>query len=996
MTSYDHRIKILEESEINELYGVPVFTDAQREHFFTLDDSEKPLVSKNNDATTNVYRILLLGYFKYKPVILNPSLAEIKDDLIYIRNKYKYPFKLSTGELSQTQKSRIYNSIIKFSGFVTFNDEEHRLTDFVSNVVKQIIEPKAIFDSCIHYLAERRIPIPGYSTLQKIIANGIRAEESEVENKLSKNLSDEDITELQSMVSSEENQPLITRIKKLPKSFKKKEMYAELEVLEKLQPLFPKIKIAVESLDLSKRNIEHFAGQVTFYSLYRLKAFSKEKYLLYLSCFLYQRYFQIIDIIVQAFVFHVRKLADEALVYAKEKHHAELKNIDETIDKASALLGFYVDEKISGDIAFDKVRKKAFKILTREEILKVKNFLARIKSDLKKHQWEYYEQNHSRIKGILRKLFICLDFNSMEEKTQAWLRQIHITRQELIDHDEMHTFDARLIKRELKPHLNYTADDEHEGVNMKRAEMLLYMRARDRIEDQQFFIDESQSYKWYKNDYVPAEDVEHLISICSYPNLKRPIDELLAEKAALLEKKRKDVGARIAAGDNNAVVFVDNNGKRKWIIKQGPKSAKKDKSENFYRTLRQGHIGNIIAHVERATQFSKALAHRRLRKTAPDLNKAIACIVANGTRYGTHQMADLCGLNYDHLREFEKNYLRVETIHRANDIVSDAIARLEIFKHYNIQPDVLHGSFDGQRLKSKFNTISTHFSSKYFGRGQGLSAVTLSLNFVPVNADIMKLNGHESHYLFDVLHNNTSEIQPDVVSTDTHGSNQFNFSILDFFGYTYAPRYARPGRLLTKHFSLVDDEIILVKPINYKLIADNWSFIQQIMMSLDSREVSQANIVRKMSRYESKNSPFKALAEYDRLIRSIYLLDFIDDSTFRGYIQRALNRGESYHMLQRRIEQVNGGQFRGESDDEIFLWYECSRLIANCVIYFNSCILSFLLLKYERENELVKLEELKRSSPVAWTHINFNGSYSFSFDGMNLDMTQLLNEVLPG
>jgi TnpA family transposase len=187
-----------------------------------------------------------------------------------------------------------------------------------------------------------------------------------------------------------------------------------------------------------------------------------------------------------------------------------------------------------------------------------------------------------------------------------------------------------------------------------------------------------------------------------------------------------------------------------------------------------------------------------------------------------------------------------------------------------------------------------------------------------------------------------------------------------------------------------------LKPINYKLIEENWDFIQQIMMSLDSREASQANIVRKMSRFKAKSNPFKALAEYDRLIKCIYLLDFIDDSTFRGYVQRALNRGESYHMLQRRIEQVNGSKFRGHSDDEISLWYECSRLIANCVIYFNSRILSFLLQRYQRENQVQKLEELKRCSPVAWTHINFNGSYRFSFDGERLDINQLLQEILAG
>ena len=69
--------------------------------------------------------------------------------------------------------------------------------------------------------------------------------------------------------------------------------------------------------------------------------------------------------------------------------------------------------------------------------------------------------------------------------------------------------------------------------------------------------------------------------------------------------------------------------------------------------------------------------------------------------------------------------------------------------------------------------------------------MTLNVHHVPVNAGVIGLNEHESHYVFDMLHNNTSDLQPDVLSTDTHGVNRFNFALLDLAGWTFAPRYAR-------------------------------------------------------------------------------------------------------------------------------------------------------------------------------------------------------------
>jgi len=48
---------------------------------------------------------------------------------------------------------------------------------------------------------------------------------------------------------------------------------------------------------------------------------------------------------------------------------------------------------------------------------------------------------------------------------------------------------------------------------------------------------------------------------------------------------------------------------------------------------------------------------------------------------------------------------------------------------------------------------------------------------------------HENHVVFDILFNNNTDIQPEIHSTDTHGTNEVNFALLHVFGYQFAPRY---------------------------------------------------------------------------------------------------------------------------------------------------------------------------------------------------------------
>ena len=263
------------------------------------------------------------------------------------------------------------------------------------------------------------------------------------------------------------------------------------------------------------------------------------------------------------------------------------------------------------------------------------------------------------------------------------------------------------------------------------------------------------------------------------------------------------------------------------------------------------------------------------------------------------------------------------------------------------------------------------------------------------NAEIIGANEHESHYVFDILYNNTTDIQPDVHSTDTHGTNAVNFAILRVFGYQFAPRYrdlydtVRTSLYGFKHPSQYDDDMLLkpVRKLAPNLIIDEWENIQRIMVSLALKTTTQHIIVGKLSAYARQNKTRRALWEYDNIIRSLYLLDYIDSPPLRRNVQRAMNRSESYHQLRRAVSYANYGKLRFKTEYEQQLWEECSRLVTNCIIYYNATILSSLLSHKERTGDSQGAALLKQVSPVAWQHINLHGRYEFrkSPEAINID-----------
>jgi TnpA family transposase len=128
------------------------------------------------------------------------------------------------------------------------------------------------------------------------------------------------------------------------------------------------------------------------------------------------------------------------------------------------------------------------------------------------------------------------------------------------------------------------------------------------------------------------------------------------------------------------------------------------------------------------------------------------------------------------------------------------------------------------------------------------------------------------------------------------------------------------------------------------------------------------------------------LWEYDNIIKSLYLLDYIDSPPLRRNVQRALNRGESYHQLRRAVAYANFGKLRFQTEYEQQIWEECSRLITNCIIYYNASILSNLLT--HNGNGL----QIKNISPVAWQHINFYGRYEFNKRSEPINMKKIIQE----
>src|SRR5680860_840127 len=102
----------------------------------------------------------------------------------------------------------------------------------------------------------------------------------------------------------------------------------------------------------------------------------------------------------------------------------------------------------------------------------------------------------------------------------------------------------------------------------------------------------------------------------------------------------------------------------------------------------------------------------------------------------------------------------------------------------------------------------------------------------------------------------------------------------------------------------------------------------------------------------------------------------------------------TYHQLQGIIRKTYHGVFKGKKIVDNRVSAHAVRLIANCIIAYNSMILNKIYQKMVADGvEKQIIDQFARISPIAWGYILFAGRYSFKKSNGNIDVESMI-EIL--
>lgn len=1000
------RLAILTADEIDALYARPIFTIEDRHEYFELTPPEQTVLSQLRTPVSQTNFILQLGYFKARQHFFRFTLEDVEADLRYIQIRYFADLPIEPELAPSTTHERQQDMIIELTDYRRCGEtEREQLRHKAQQLARIDSQPIYILRELFAYLTQHRWIAPGYSWFQEMIGEVLLNEQERLIAITRQQMTDDERETIKTLLTNPNGLYEITQLKHEPRSFANSELAREIQRGQQMKPLYDIARRLLPQLNISNESIKYYASLIHYYSVYQMNQRDFSLISVYLLCFISHRYQMVQDHLIITFLHHVQSYQTKCRLAAQQMVYEQTITYTKSLKKAGQVLYLLIN---TDENSIAQLRKKAYQIINQTELDAVAHQLTQQSAmDETNFWWQHLDTLERSFKLSLRpiiRVFSLEGTSSVSPLLDAiqFLQRIFIKKQALTQYDESE-LPLDIIPTHLKRYLYGRDEQNKKKLLVDRFEFLIYRLIRDEIEAGTLFVRHSVTYRRLEEELLSDQQWKNksvLIKQTELPLLQVNIEDHVKELQAQLETRLKVVNERIVSGDNSSFQRKSARSKRSWHLPQS--SLETEINHPFFNALPQLDIDHVIHFVQQRCQFMdefQHILHRNRRTTFEDV-ALIAAIVAWATNTGVGRMSGISDLSRSQLAAISDNFLRPQTLKAANDRISDYIASLLIFQHYMIN-NQLHSSSDGQKFETAIPTFNARYSPKYFGLKKGIVAYTLVANHVPINARIIGAHEHESHFVFDILFNNTTSVQPQIHSTDVHGVNRLNFALLHLFGYQFAPRYkdfyqqVQTG--LNGFQSPADyDEDWLIKPIR-KLQPDyiipEWDNVQRLMVSLALKTTTQHLVISKLHGYTRQHKTRRALEEYDRIIHSLYLLNYLDSLSLRHNVQRVLNRGESYHQLRRAVAYANFGKLRFHTPYEQNLWQECSRLITNCIIAYNATILSDLLQNHQRTGNAHQSELLRRVSPVAWQHINLHGRYEFNKPPQVVDVASLVQQL---
>ena len=985
------RMRILTANEQEAFDKPPLFDHRERKQFFNVPKALMDIAAALRTPSSQIGFLLMCGYFKATKRFYLPQDFHERDILFVAHQLDLGNNDFRAEEYTETTRLRHQRRMLEFYGFTPFDGEaEAALVTEIATMARTHLKPRLIFDRCVDFLIQRRWQIPLSGTLLALIRSGLQTRKTELIALMDAHLSDETRGVLDDLfaVPDDQNRYRLTLLKKLSQSTKPTRIKEGVADFETLSTLYDQLEGILSVLDLGVAGIRYYAGSVLKSEVFQIQRREANDRYIHAAAFVAHQFFRCQDNLVDlwlsvmaSFQTTATRKHKEALLENRKEQQKRLKSVVDDLDT-----------QVFGMIREIRRLTNAQALSDTQKITKIRELLdhqptdfEHLKADLEeateqdKSWFEMLESHSLRLQNRLSPILRAITFDPND---RAWSLIEAINHFKAYDGniganapaDFLDANERTALTREdgtFRPSLYKVFLFQHVTGAIKAGDLNLARSYKYRPMDA-YLIDRN---RW-------RQEKEQLLERAGLDMFTDP-EPVLAELNAALSAQYQITNDRAV---DNPHLKIRTDGTF-HVATPALDASESDPLGELFPQRHDVPLAQVLETINHHCGMLDAFEHwqqTHIRQTAshPAL---LAGIMGLGCGIGVRKMARISSRVTESELEHAVNWrFSLDNIRAANDAVLKAMDSMALPNLYRREAERLHTASDGQKFEVRGESLHASRSFKYFGQGQGISAYTFvdERHFL-WHSLMISAADRESAYVIDgLMHNDV--VKSDIHSTDTHGYTEAVFGITHLLGFSFAPRIKGIGKqalyiFKPKNQANGDWKIQPDKTINDALIRQNWDDLLRLVATIKLKENTASDIFRRLNSYSRQHALYQTLKAFGQIIKSLFILRYVDDVELRQAIEKQLNKVELANKFTRAVAVGNPREFIQTEKEEQEIAEACNRLIKNSIICWNYLYLARQLDKASNEEARENLRQLIAShSPMSWAHINMLGEYDFS------------------
>ncbi len=528
-------------------------------------------------------------------------------------------------------------------------------------------------------------------------------------------------------------------------------------------------------------------------------------------------------------------------------------------------------------------------------------------------------------------------------------------------------------------------DKETNRINRVNYEICVLQALRDRLRCKEVWVVGADRYRNPEED-LPDDFEQNREK--HYEALRKPLEaqtliqELKNNMNTALEKLNKSV-----KNDSKVRILSKGNG---WISVSPLQAQTEPVNLNLVKAevMKRWPMTNLLDILKEAdlrvhlTDTFQTLGNREILDKETLQRRLILCLYGLGTNTGLKRVAaGDHGESYKELLYVRRKFIHKENLRQAISKVTNAILAIRVTEIWGEGTTAC--ASDSKKFGAWDQNLLTEWHIRYRGRGV-MIYWHVEKNSTCIYSQLKSCSSSEVASMIEGLLRHCTNMEVEKNYVDTHGQSEVAFAFCHLLGFQLMPRFKaiHAQKLYRPDVGMQDSypnlQPVLTRPINWNLIEQQYDQMIKYATALRLGTAETEAVLKRFTR-NSGHPTYRALSELGKVLKTIFLCEYLSSEEVRREIHEGLNVVENWNSANSFIFYGKGGEIQTNRMEDQEIAVLALHLLQNCLVLINTLMIQEVLLEKDK-SLLHKLapEDFRALTPLVYAHVNPYGTFKLN------------------